>query len=222
MIFTPGLISLMEIEPGKILEPKISLKMKELQAEDIRISNKSKDNVTYASICQNLSSNKKAEKRSVNTCKDLKLFIESMVHQEERKEDEEERKSDSLTVTAEDGSTSGTKTDDSGSTQKKKKKKNTPRRLTPEERRERRYHQVELGKKSIGYQNYIRVIPRERRLRYDPQTPPWRDVTINKRRFDGLISAWRRKLHDFDDISNPANPRPKLINKYAEKKQRYR
>lgn len=72
------------------------------------------------------------------------------------------------------------------------------------ERKRYRLHQIKLGKESQGYKNYIRVVPRHQRKRYGKQrdifTPDWTDNSISKRRFDGMLKAWRKALHDYDDI----------------------
>jgi len=76
-----------------------------------------------------------------------------------------------------------------------------PRKLSPEERKQRRFHQIELGKDTEGYKNYISTIPKHNRRRKDPETPDWTDVTTGKRRFDGMVRNWRRRLHEYDDLT---------------------
>lgn len=73
-------------------------------------------------------------------------------------------------------------------------------------RRKKRYHQIKLGYDSQGYKNYIRAVPkilRKRGVGGDPSTPDWTDVTISKRRFDGMVRSWRKRLHDYDDLTPP-------------------
>lgn len=77
-----------------------------------------------------------------------------------------------------------------------------PRTLSPEERKQRRFHQIELGKDTEGYKNYLKLIPRQQRRRKDPETPDWTDVTTGKRRFDGMVRNWRRRLHEYDDLTS--------------------
>lgn len=68
-----------------------------------------------------------------------------------------------------------------------------------------RQKQLEYGKNTLGYQNYLAQVPKDKRRRrgkmwIDPCTP---DPTqrISKRCFDGQVRAWRRALHKFDDTS---------------------
>lgn len=84
-----------------------------------------------------------------------------------------------------------------------KENKSTPKkpaRLSDEERRQRRKHQIELGKETEGYKNYIKLVGKKKRKRKDPVTPDWEDVSTGKRRFDGAVRNWRRRLHDFDNL----------------------
>ncbi|XP_037050983.1 histone RNA hairpin-binding protein-like [Bradysia coprophila] len=61
----------------------------------------------------------------------------------------------------------------------------------------RRQKQIDYGKNTIGYDNYIKLIPRDKRSKDDPRTPP-KDVKYSRRAFDGLVRIWRTKLHRFD------------------------
>ncbi|KAG4079602.1 hypothetical protein HA402_001790 [Bradysia odoriphaga] len=65
----------------------------------------------------------------------------------------------------------------------------------------RRQKQIDYGKNTIGYENYIKLIPRDRRSRDHPRTPP-KDVKYSRRAFDGLVKIWRTKLHRFDPPTN--------------------
>ncbi|KAI8801262.1 hypothetical protein BJ742DRAFT_837886 [Cladochytrium replicatum] len=67
-----------------------------------------------------------------------------------------------------------------------------------EERRlEQRQKQIDYGKNTIGYDRYRDLVPRNRRKKGDPQTPD-KHMKCSKRCWDGLIRAWRRKLHQWD------------------------
>jgi hypothetical protein len=71
--------------------------------------------------------------------------------------------------------------------------------LTPEERLAYRQKQVEKGKNTAGYKNYRASVSKCRRTKDCPRTP---DVNrkCSKRSFDGQIRAWRRALHQYDDV----------------------
>ena len=98
-----------------------------------------------------------------------------------------------------------------------------------------RQKQIDLGKNTIGYQNYINSVPRHERRYYNsihPMTPDIYDATLSKRNFDGRVRAWRRQLHYWDVLPGqplPLDPKPyvphhirKAANmaKQAEKRQR--
>jgi len=70
-----------------------------------------------------------------------------------------------------------------------------------EARFQQRVKQIELGKATKGYLNYIRAIPKERRSQTDPQTPDSREM-CSKRQFDGKLHKWRKGLHNYDPDSN--------------------
>lgn len=80
---------------------------------------------------------------------------------------------------------------------------------------ERRQKQIDYGKNTIGYDNYIRTIPkwvsiemstaryllskitRDRRTKDCPKTPP-KGLKYSRRAWEGLVKSWRKKLHTFD------------------------
>eukprot|EP01083_Nonionella_stella_P040139 109105_1 len=61
-----------------------------------------------------------------------------------------------------------------------------------------RQKQVNLGKKTAGYEIYSLLVSKCSRLVEDPKTP---DIhrNLSKRQFDGLMKSWRRQLHFWDD-----------------------
>lgn len=60
-----------------------------------------------------------------------------------------------------------------------------------------RQKQIDYGKNTLGYDRYVQVVPRERRRRADPSTPDIH-AKISTKRFNGLVRAWRRRLHEYD------------------------
>jgi hypothetical protein len=64
-----------------------------------------------------------------------------------------------------------------------------------------RRKQIDFGKNTLSYERYSREVPRSARKETDPKTP---DITnpMSKRRFDGMIKAWRRGLHEWEQ-NNP-------------------
>ncbi|KAI3647379.1 hypothetical protein MP228_007600 [Amoeboaphelidium protococcarum] len=70
----------------------------------------------------------------------------------------------------------------------------------PERRLAQRQKQIDIGKNTPEYRNYISIKPnKNRRGRYDPQTPD-KHQDISKRNWEGQMKVWRRKLHMFDNM----------------------
>ena len=66
-----------------------------------------------------------------------------------------------------------------------------------------RQKQINYGKNTVGYDNYITLVPKSLRHGYieHPRTPnPY--LKISKRGFDGIVKKWRRKLYDWDNKDN--------------------
>eukprot|EP01113_Clastostelium_recurvatum_P017831 TRINITY_DN21046_c0_g1_i1.p1 TRINITY_DN21046_c0_g1~~TRINITY_DN21046_c0_g1_i1.p1 ORF type:complete len:425 (+),score=86.64 TRINITY_DN21046_c0_g1_i1:268-1542(+) len=72
-------------------------------------------------------------------------------------------------------------------------------RETDSKRLGNRQKQIEYGKSTVGYKNYLDTVPRSKRTREDPKTPN-RHQICSKRSWDGQIRKWRRLLHKFDPV----------------------
>lgn len=73
-----------------------------------------------------------------------------------------------------------------------------------------RQKQIDKGKNTTGYVNYVTIVPRDERewwlknvdgLIIHPATPDKRRP-CSKRSWEGTMRKWRRSLHQYDDISN--------------------
>ena len=70
-----------------------------------------------------------------------------------------------------------------------------------EKRVQKRQRQIQLGKMSEGYQNYIAKVPKEKRIPNELKHPKTPDVylKVSKRNFEKQMRNWRNLLHLWDD-----------------------
>ncbi|XP_052903055.1 histone RNA hairpin-binding protein isoform X1 [Anopheles moucheti] len=61
----------------------------------------------------------------------------------------------------------------------------------------RRQKQIDYGKNTLGYENFIKQIPKHERTNEHPTTPQ-KNLKYSRRAWDGLIRVWRKQLHCFD------------------------
>ncbi|GAB0095085.1 Histone RNA hairpin-binding protein [Sergentomyia squamirostris] len=111
-------------------------------------------------------------------------------HEEEKNGTESKRMKDSertRTASSSSGSTNN-------SSKPKKEYEKDPEILN------RRQKQIDFGKNTIGYDNYINQVPKEERKTTDPRTPQ-KNIKYSRRAWDGLIKQWRKQLHAFDTNS---------------------
>ncbi len=76
-----------------------------------------------------------------------------------------------------------------------------------------------MGKRTVGYETYVKVVPKWKRVRGQPRTPD-KHSNCSKRSWDGQVRKWRRLLHEYDGVvlvqnkdgqTVPLNPLPKVI-----------
>jgi len=77
-----------------------------------------------------------------------------------------------------------------------KDKKEKPRE-SDDHRLSQRQKQIDYGKNTVGYENFIKLITKEKRLKEHPRTPDKYQV-CSKRAWDGQVRKWRRQLHAYD------------------------
>ena len=68
-----------------------------------------------------------------------------------------------------------------------------------------REKQLEYGKQTPGYQNYLATVPKNKRKIGDPKTPNKFQV-CSKRSWDGQVRKWRRDLHAWDEVTPESSP----------------
>ncbi|CEM35378.1 unnamed protein product [Vitrella brassicaformis CCMP3155] len=64
-------------------------------------------------------------------------------------------------------------------------------------RAKKRTFQVVLVKKTEGYRNYVRLVPKHRRGPFDPKTPD-AAARVSNKQFNDQLSFWRQALHMYD------------------------
>ena len=77
--------------------------------------------------------------------------------------------------------------------------KNLSYRRVNESKILQRRKQIDYGKNTMGYERYIKLVPRNERRKSDPQTPNVYSAA-SKRAFDGIVKKWRRALHKYDQV----------------------
>eukprot|EP00730_Choanoeca_flexa_P014210 TRINITY_DN6128_c0_g1_i1.p1 TRINITY_DN6128_c0_g1~~TRINITY_DN6128_c0_g1_i1.p1 ORF type:complete len:228 (+),score=46.30 TRINITY_DN6128_c0_g1_i1:61-684(+) len=75
----------------------------------------------------------------------------------------------------------------------RREKETDPHRL------EQRYKKIMYGKNTVGYQNYLKAVPKRQRKSEHPRTPN-AEAKVSKRKFDSWIKRWRLRLHEWDNI----------------------
>ncbi|XP_075977840.1 stem-loop binding protein [Anticarsia gemmatalis] len=62
---------------------------------------------------------------------------------------------------------------------------------------QRRQKQIDYGKNTVGYHNYVTQVPIDQRTKDHPKTPD-KFTKYSRRSWDTLIKMWRIKLHEYD------------------------
>ncbi|KAJ8722136.1 hypothetical protein PYW08_004538 [Mythimna loreyi] len=62
---------------------------------------------------------------------------------------------------------------------------------------QRRQKQIDYGKNTVGYHNYICHVKIDERTKEHPKTPD-KFAKYSRRSWDTLIKLWRKKLHEYD------------------------
>ncbi len=73
-----------------------------------------------------------------------------------------------------------------------------------------RQKQIEYGKNTDGYRNYVAKVPKDQRVKGMPSTPD-KYQKCSKRSWDGQVRKWRRQLHAYDPAPAPLSDDLDLI-----------
>lgn len=73
-----------------------------------------------------------------------------------------------------------------------------------------RAKQIEYGKNTDGYRNYVAKVPKDQRVKGMPSTPE-KYQKCSKRSWDGQVRKWRRQLHAYDPAPAPLSDDLDLI-----------
>ncbi|TNN08672.1 Histone RNA hairpin-binding protein [Schistosoma japonicum] len=64
----------------------------------------------------------------------------------------------------------------------------------------RRQKDIDMGKVTERYAEYVLSIPKPERQKFHPRTPN-KFRKVSRRAWDGMIRKWRKHLHNFDDLN---------------------
>eukprot|EP01134_Creolimax_fragrantissima_P000672 CFRG0672T1 len=67
-----------------------------------------------------------------------------------------------------------------------------------------RQKQIDFGKNTIGYDNYIKAVPKHRRQKRNPKHPqtPDKGAHMSTKRFASHLKIWRKSLHQYDHVKS--------------------
>ena len=81
--------------------------------------------------------------------------------------------------------------------------------ITDPHKLEQRQKQLDYGKNTEGYKNYIKLWSKFSRRPGMPQTPD-KTIGYSHRRWLGLMTKWRKALHKWDTLDNAPAPKSKV------------
>ena len=81
---------------------------------------------------------------------------------------------------------------------------------------DRRQKQIDYGKNSVVYQNYIRLVIKTERKNHEPKTPR-KNLKWSRRSWDTMIRCWKKDIHLWNEQGDQA-----LLDKWNSRQKRIR
>ncbi|CAB4056937.1 SLBP [Lepeophtheirus salmonis] len=83
----------------------------------------------------------------------------------------------------------------------------------------RREKQIEYGKNTLSYDSYIEKIPQNLRKAHHPVTPK-KHLKYSRRQWDGLVKAWKKRVHALDTETETPLPPDHKVNHHLKRKRK--
>lgn len=90
-----------------------------------------------------------------------------------------------------------------------KRKPTYVERETDEKTLQRRQKQIDYGKVTVDYEEYLNEVPRDERKIFHPRTPD-KNQKASRRHFDSQIKNWKKAIHSWRDLGEKSDTRAQV------------